>query len=89
MNRKTKTAADRIRARIRAQRIETRARGKATIDKALGVARGAWSDFALQLPGNDAAEQAFNRESFEFMNAAWLAFCRLYGEAYESLGVSR
>lgn len=52
MNRKTKSAADKIRARIIGQRAQTKRRALEQLEKAHAVAHGAWHDFALQTSGS-------------------------------------
>jgi hypothetical protein len=81
----TRTAADKIRARIIRQRSNTKAAALVRLEKAHAVAHGAWADFALQTPGNTAEEQVFNVESCEFRLSAWLAFCRVYSDEKTAL----
>lgn len=81
MNRKTKTAADRIIARLRAQKGARVAAQLAAIEAARQVAHAGWEGAVsgvMQTPGDTAEERAFNIAQIETFMEAWLAFCHGY-----------
>ena len=91
MNRKTKTAAEKIIARIRKQKGARHAATIVAFEKARVVAHGGWEGAmsgVMQLPSDTAEERTYNVEQLETLLDAWRAFCHVYSDTYESLRVS-